>query len=57
MEGHMRSARTAQSDASIRKELPGWLGVGIHGMEDVMRGVYERGGVTDLYEEVGPVKP
>lgn len=53
----MRSARTAQSDASIREELPGWLGVGIYGMEDVMRGVYERGGVTDLYEEQVPVKP
>ena len=30
----MRSARTAQSDASIREELPGWLGVGIYAMEE-----------------------
>ena len=29
---------------------------GIYEMEDVMRGVYERGGIADLYEEQVPVK-
>jgi hypothetical protein len=40
-----------------REELPGWLVDGIYDMEDVMQGVYERGGVADLYEEQLPVKP
>ena len=40
-----------------REELPEWLVDGIYEMEDIMKGVYERGGVADLYEEQLPVKP
>ena len=48
---------SAPPDASIREELPDWLVDGIYEMEDVMKGVYERGGGADLYEEQVPVKP